>query len=1149
MQGQNLPYAQNPAPGNRPPNGVPAPMQPIRPPTSTMPGGQSGMGPANAAYMRQPGSMQPPIPQSSAPPSYYSAPQQHPPPQFRQQASVRPPVPSSMQAGQMRQPQNTQHHSAPNYPPSNSQSSASLHSQMGNMSLQNIPNANGHMHPPPQAAPRPEMQPPPAGPPAPGIRTPYVQPGPPRPGMPPPGTQAQYSPQSQPAPSAVAPPPSGPASSQQFARPYPASQQKMAVRPNAMRPTPANMAARPLPGGYPPQNGVPDPSQSAQQLPPSEFSQAPPQNPPQLTTSMMPRPAHTACGKPRIYYHRGMTVSEHDRTVMTVPNSNSDFISVDDGSARIRFVRLTTSAIASEPNVMTKTGVPLAIVMTPFANTLPGEAPIPIVDFSDKQVGGPLRCERCNGYANPGFKFSNGGSEFHCNLCTHLNKTPAEHFSPISHTGERMDADIRPELRVGSVEYIVGSPDYCIRPPRPACYLYAVDVSAGAVSSGLASAAMMSIKSAVGAGLLPGSSDGARIAFMTFDRALHFFDARGAEEGRSVSVQVVPDIEDPFVPLGGDGLFLTPEQAVYAVDSAMELHGLNPSAANNPERTPPPVECVLGSALEAIKLAFADCGGKAFVVVGSLPNAGIKKLERRGGGAMGGSEEREMALLKEANSSYDILGCEFAEIQTSVDLFMAPASLYMDASTLSRLPRACGGRMYLYSEFDPIVDGASLHRSLCSAASGIRAFEALMRVRTSPGLEAKGEYVGYFARPQRGDDVSGPVFDASSTLALEVTVTSKLTDDGNDGINQSYSLSSSLYNDACFQSAILFTDCAGRRRIRVHTVFAKKTSVLSEVFSHADVDATAAYLAKKVASAVLVGGTTFTKASDAVTEKTAQMFFVYRKHCTSSPVGGQLILPESYKVLPVMMLGLIKSAALRRADGPTHSGDAVTIDERAATLSFLISGTVADVAAMCYPRMWEVQNLDEAAGVPLPPAGDPAISGDVSNGHKPMDSAEPISIPNTLPLSSESLRDDRILLIENGMRMVVWIGGQVEPSASRNIVAESVGGRIVIRGETANAPALLKEVDSNGKRLGFIIQRIVSERSRLSHPQVIERSNPIAGGEARWVLPMLVEDRGSSVVQSYVEYLKTIHRRVMNKMANDSAQSDLQTWEMLNHGY
>ena len=38
----------------------------------------------------------------------------------------------------------------------------------------------------------------------------------------------------------------------------------------------------------------------------------------------------------------------------------------------------------------------------------------------------------------------------------------------------------------------------------------------------------------------------------------------------------------------------------------------------------------------------------------------------------------------------------------------------------------------------------------------------------------------------------------------------------------------------------------------------------------------------------------------------------YRKHCAASASPGQLILPESFKVLPVYTLGLKKCVALRR---------------------------------------------------------------------------------------------------------------------------------------------------------------------------------------------------------------------------------------------
>lgn len=959
---------------------------------------------------------------------------------------------------------------------------------------------------------------------------------------------------------------------QQLGRPqYPPNgapapgQPSVPTRQVNMRPNPGSVTARPPPPGYgpPPRQNGHSAAPGAPQQPhyPAPHHPEQEQRPePKLSSSMMPRPPalEKPCGSPREFYHRGMSagLQASGANIPSCPTTNTDYVAVDDGSARLRFMRMTTGAIASDPSVMAKSGVPLAVVMTPFADTVPGESPVPVVDYTAAQIGGPLRCERCNGYANPGFKFMSGGSQFQCNLCTHINTTPTEHFSPISPaTGQRMDADARHELRFGSVDYLVGSPDYRIRDPTPASYIFAVDVSGGAIASGLSLAAMMSIKSAIGAGLLPGSDAGARVAVMTFDRALHFYDARGSEEGRSVSMQYVPDVNDPFVPIGGDALFLTPDQAVMAVDAAIEIHGLGANAqsqqtAGVASGTGLNQQCALGSALQAIRAALADVGGKAFVVAGSMPTVGLGKLERRGGGAVGGGEEREMSLLREASPDYEILGCELAEVQASVDIFLAPSSMYMDAATLARVPRACGGRLYLFPGFDPVRDGASLHRSLCASAGSVRAFEALMRVRTSPGLEAGGEFIGHFGRPQRGDDVSGPVFDASSSTALEISVSSKLLSaEGSDGgMNRAYAGTASLYEDACVQCAVLFTDSAGRRRIRVHTVFATKTTVLADVFRHADVDATVAFFAKKAASAVL-GGTPFSKACEALTEKTAQALYVYRKHCTQTSMSGQLILPEALKVLPVMVLGLIKSSAFRPSAISMQASDAVTVDERAAALSFLVNTTPTNIAAMGYPRMWELQKLDDAAGIATPASAAPVVSNGVTNGSASGKVVEPIALPNTLPLSSESLSDERILLIENGMQMVVWVGDKVSRTAAEDVIVQIAGGRLAIRAETAGSAELTKTLSPTGKRVAAIVQRIVSQRSSLSRPQVVLRSSPGAGGEAKFVMPLLVEDRASNGTHSYVEYLRHVHKRVMDKLANESAQNDMQTWEMLNHGY
>lgn len=105
---------------------------------------------------------------------------------------------------------------------------------------------------------------------------------------------------------------------------------------------------------------------------------------------------------------------------------------------------------------------------------------------------------------------------------------------------------------------------------------------------------------------------------------------------------------------------------------------------------------------------------------------------------------------------------------------------------------------------------------------------------------------------------------------------------------------------------ILITDFGGRRRIHVPIVFAKKTSVLSDVLSHADLDATAAFMEKKVCYAGWASGLIVPNAFNEMIDKTSQMIDVYRKNFTQAPVTDQIIFHEPYMVLPFMMLRLMR---------------------------------------------------------------------------------------------------------------------------------------------------------------------------------------------------------------------------------------------------
>ncbi|CAI7807557.1 unnamed protein product, partial [Closterium sp. NIES-53] len=72
------------------------------------------------------------------------------------------------------------------------------------------------------------------------------------------------------------------------------------------------------------------------------------------------------------------------------------------------------------------------------------------------------------------------------------NETPREYVCNLGPDGRRRDADERPELMHGSVEFVAPK-EYSIRDAMPPVYFFLLDVSFNAVASGAASAACSSI--------------------------------------------------------------------------------------------------------------------------------------------------------------------------------------------------------------------------------------------------------------------------------------------------------------------------------------------------------------------------------------------------------------------------------------------------------------------------------------------------------------------------------------------------------------------------------------------------------------------------------------------------------------------------------
>jgi protein transport protein SEC24 len=275
-----------------------------------------------------------------------------------------------------------------------------------------------------------------------------------------------------------------------------------------------------------------------------------------------------------------------------IPQSMTEFVAIDQGNCSPRFIRLTTYALPHSDDLAVAAQLPLGMIVQPFAELKPEESPVPVVDFGEV---GPPRCDHCRGYINPWCQFVNGGQRFLCNLCGGTSEVPAEYFAHLDVSGRRVDLDQRAELCRGSVDFVVPkaywaqtpalSPMAAVtsaaaghaapsaagaaitasseadgRPPEPMRHVFAIDVSWQSAQSGVIQEVAKSIKAILygedeGGDLKVDGEEGvqsagklargSKVAIITFDRTVHFYNMRVRCPACHLVYALIPGIGGP----------------------------------------------------------------------------------------------------------------------------------------------------------------------------------------------------------------------------------------------------------------------------------------------------------------------------------------------------------------------------------------------------------------------------------------------------------------------------------------------------------------------------------------------------------------------------------------------------------------------------
>jgi len=729
---------------------------------------------------------------------------------------------------------------------------------------------------------------------------------------------------------------------------------------------------------------------------------------------------------------------------------------IDDGNCSPLVMRATTNTVPTTKETLQQSKLPLAITLHPLADPSGnGDGSLAVVDHGPE---GPIRCTRCKAYINAGVVFTNGGRNWQCNFCPVSNAVPDSYFCNLDHTGKRHDIQSRPELLHGSVEFKATSV-YQEKSPQFASYLFVIDVTYLAVKSGVVAAASQAIREVLdlfpSAG--PDRPSEAKIGIITYGGGIQFYNLTSGLG--QPQMMVVTDIGDPFVPLKS-GLFVNVSESREIIENLLDQlpHMFQHTKAQ---------ESYFGAAIDASVQAMKDNGGRMIVFTSSLPSAGPGALKNREDNKLLGSD-KETTLFTPQNSYYDhkaknsdksVLDCVKAGI--AVDLFFCHHS-YADVSTIGPLAHRTGGSITMLRGFQSHLHTTKLVKEVRKIITRRHGFDAIMRVRTSQGLRPVDFYGSFVMENTTDMEMAG--VDEDKSVLVRCQYDDKLPEN----------------KDACFQAAILYTTSTGERIIRVHTLTCPVGNQVAEVFRGADMPATISTIGKMAAKQCR--DKPLKEIRFSTTQQCVEILGAYRKHCTNpNTSSGQLILPETLKLLPLYTNSLHKMVAFR-------GGGVVGPDERMSCMFRLLSLRIDSFMVALYPRMVQVDDL---------------IAG--TQG-----------IPASIRPSYARLKDHGAYIIENGENAMMWVGAKVSPSFISQVLGAPSFQAIDM------TQTKLPQCDNDLSRtVQGVLSALNADRKTHLNFSLAKQKDP---SELNFA-PMLVEDKSADAL-SYVDYLCANHRDI-----------------------
>ena len=572
---------------------------------------------------------------------------------------------------------------------------------------------------------------------------------------------------------------------------------------------------------------------------------------------------------------------------------------------------------------------------------------------------------------NPFFIFSNGGSNYTCNLCDFEGKTPDE-LRNADRTKETFPEE------VNAVYDFVVPDSYKLIDIQSHNVLFCFDMSAQSLANGSFFHALSSISN-----LLEYLDGDVNVGFVVFDSLVTFFNV---DSDGDVTISRSADPQQPVASLGFTELFLNVKSARERIDiliTYLQNLGERQYSEHHVELKNSCHDLtVLGNTLKDI---FSRRGGRA-VVFSSIHKSSPGSIVKY-------DYKKKVNDLKPKNDIFGKIGDELSDKSVTVDLFITAAA-DMELATISPLSKLTGGKVFFYPNFDINVESDKVYYDLYRNLTVTRGFDVACRLRTSQGIQI----LNYHTPKGKVHtlDFRLPSVDADQIVLADLQLGENLKNK----------------EQVFFQFVTLYTNSYNTRLIRLINLKLRVTNDMSAFYKTIDCHAFSFSVLRNKADDLL------SKQSDTANEdlmkEIVKLFRYYRYEVGGRYQAREFALPDKLKFFPLYLSATLSKPCF-------HTKSAVNPDHVFSSYLSLIQKSPERLFFSLYPKLYDIGKMYKEWE---------ASPEEYEVGAEVEDI---VVLPDSLPANTSILKQDSVYLIDDGEYLFMYVRSYTDATVLREL--------------------------------------------------------------------------------------------------------------------